>query len=243
MPNQNAESLSGAVAIGKDIVALLRDGALLVMAVLLIFWPTRVNSILVDAGFEEGSFAGLTWKAKLSETDDALVEAQATIEDLRTQNHKLSEALEGTKNAIANAEVKENITKLQRLNDQLDDSSALVQQMAKAATSANAPLVRRFQERAGTVVTWGVVYGGDPTLGSARHEVEVVARRLGLSNASVYLRQGSYRSVATTTDRLEANRLLERAKKRREDAYVVNMEKWCPDAVEKSGYQECSGKG
>lgn len=52
----NDTSLSGIVATGKDLIAMLQDGMLLVIAVLLIGWPQTINSILVEAGFEEGSF-------------------------------------------------------------------------------------------------------------------------------------------------------------------------------------------
>jgi hypothetical protein len=106
--------------------------------------------------------------------------------------------------------------------------------------SANAPLVQKIQSSMGTVVTWGVVYGGDQSLDSARHEIQTIAPKLGLTNAAIYYRQGSYRSVATTTDRLQAERLLVKAKERRGDSYIVNMSSWCPSATERAGYFECS---
>jgi hypothetical protein len=52
-------SLSELVAIGKDLVVILRDAVLLLMAVLLIGWPKTINGILIDAGFKKGSIAGL----------------------------------------------------------------------------------------------------------------------------------------------------------------------------------------
>ncbi len=72
MSNQhNNSSLSEIVATGKDLVAMLRDALQLLMAVLLIGWPQTINNILVEAGFEEGSFAGVKWKAKLTKSDSA----------------------------------------------------------------------------------------------------------------------------------------------------------------------------
>ena len=92
--------------------------------------------------------------------------------------------------------------------------------------SANAPLVQKLQTSAGTVVTWGVVFGGDTALADAKHEIKTIASKLGLTNAAIYYGQGSYRSVATTTDRLQAERLLLKAKERRKDSYIVNMSTW-----------------
>jgi hypothetical protein len=46
--NNNRSSLSGLVAIGKDLVAMLRDTMLLLLAILLMGWPQAINSILVD---------------------------------------------------------------------------------------------------------------------------------------------------------------------------------------------------
>lgn len=242
MPEQsnNPFSLSGLVATGKDFVAMLRDAVLLLLAILLIGWPQTINSILVDAGFEEGSFAGMKWKAKLTQSDDTLLRAQATIADLKDQNDKLNKALSEVKSLVGSAEVKANIAQLEQLNTQLVASSAKVQAAVETTASANAPLVQKIQTTTGTAVTWGVVYGGDQTLDAAKYEVKTIAPKLGLTSAAIYYRQGSHRSVATTADRLQAEQLLNKAKERRRDSYIVNMSSWCPNTTEKDGYFECS---
>jgi TRAP-type mannitol/chloroaromatic compound transport system substrate-binding protein len=237
--NNNRSSLSGLVAIGKDLVAMLRDTMLLLLAILLMGWPQAINSILVDAGFEEGSFAGLKWKAKLNQTDGALVKAQATIVDLKDQNDKLNKALSEVKSQIDNPEVKANITKLEQLNTQLVENATKVQASVESNISANAPLVQKIQASTGTVVTWGIVYGGDQNLNAAEYEIQTIAPKLGLTNVAIYYRQGSYRSVATTTDRLQAEQFLNKAKERRKDSYIVNMSTWCPNTTQKDGYFEC----
>ena len=91
MPEKSNNSFLSVIATtGKDLVAMLRDAMLLLIAVLLIGWPQTINNILVEAGFEEGSFAGLKWKAKLTQSDETLLKAQATIADLIEQNEKLN---------------------------------------------------------------------------------------------------------------------------------------------------------
>ena len=241
MPEHNNDSfLSRFTATGKDLVAMLRDAMLLLIAVLLIGWPQTINSILVEAGFEEGSFAGVKWKAKLTQSDDILLKAQATIADLKEQNNILNSPLSEIKPQIDSVAVQAKIAKLEQINTHLAVSSARVQEAVKATASANATLVQKAQVASGTVVTWGVVYAGDRTLDAAKYEVQTIAQKLGLTNAAIYFRQGSYRSVAASTDRLLAEQFLKKVKERRKDSYIVNMSTWCPDITEKDSYFECS---
>jgi hypothetical protein len=82
-------------------------------------------------------------------------------------------------------------------------------------------------------IEWGVVFGGDTALDAARHEIEVTAPKLEIPNASIYLREGSYRSVSVVEDRSQAEQVLSKAKTRRADSYIVNMSTWCPRTNEK----------
>src|SRR5262245_16124838 len=90
---ETSTPLSTIIKNGKDIVSFLRDGALLVLAILLVALPTTFNSILVKAGFVEGSVAGFKWQSGLAESNEALVKARATITSLQTQNDELAKAL------------------------------------------------------------------------------------------------------------------------------------------------------
>lgn len=238
--NSNRLSVSELVSTGRELVAILRDAMLLLMAVLLLAWPQTIKSVLVDAGFKKGSIAGLEWEANLTQSDETLVKAQSTIADLIDQNNKLNKALSEMKSQIGNAEVNANIAKLEQLNTQLVANTAKVQVSVAANISANAPLVQEIQTSTDKAVTWGVVYGGDQRLNAAEYEIKTTAPKFGLINAAIYYRQGSYRSVATTIDRLQASQLLNKVKGHRKDAYIVNMSAWCPNASQKDGYFECS---
>lgn len=46
------------VSVAKDLVSLFRDGAIFLLMLLFFAFPARLNTMLSDAGFEEGSFAG-----------------------------------------------------------------------------------------------------------------------------------------------------------------------------------------
>ena len=92
-PKVETTTLTRSVALGKDLVSLLRDFAIFVLALLLLVFPGQFNSILVNAGFEEGSLVGFKWKSKLVESDNALKEAQSTIAVLQASNDELVKAL------------------------------------------------------------------------------------------------------------------------------------------------------
>lgn len=230
---------SNFVAFGKDLVALLRDLALFVLVLLLLVFPTTFNSMLSNAGFEEGSFVGFKWKPKLLDSDAALKEAQALITDLKEQNEEMSKALGDAQSKLNDPALKEQLAKLEETNKRLDVASSKVENSVASTIESNASLVEKVQDAGDTSTGWGVVFGGDVTLDEARHEVETIAPKLGIPNASIYFRQGSYRSVSVVGSRPEAEQVLSRARQRRADAYIVNMSDWCPNRNDKNGYREC----
>jgi hypothetical protein len=238
-PSDRHFSLATTTATGKDLIALLRDAALLAMAVLLVIWPGTFNNILVNAGFEEGSFAGLKWKKKLSQADIELVSAQSTIADLQAQNDKLAKALADARPQSGNPDVRAQAKSLDQINQQVMAASSKVQASVASAISDNTPLVQKLESSTGAATTWGVVFSGDTKLDTAQYEVRTAGPKVGIPNAAIYYRQGSYRSVAIASDRQQAEQLLSKAKQRRGDAYIVNMATWCPNKVDKADYFEC----
>jgi hypothetical protein len=87
--------------------------------------------------------------------------------------------------------------------------------------------------------TWGLVFGGDTTLESAKLEVTKTAERMGIGQGEVFRRSGSYRSVKVFVSRADAEDALGKARAVRPSSYVVNMSTWCPTSEQKSGYFEC----
>jgi len=237
--NGGKNPVSNFVSLGKDVVALFRDFALIGIAFLLLIFPNAFNTLLVNAGFEEGSIVGFKWKSKLVESDAALKEAQATITDLRSQLDKMSQALADAQAKLNDPSLKDEISKLNEESKQLKRASSSVEASVAATIASNAPLVEKAQSITSSSTIWGVVFGGDTKLDGAKYEVEVNAPKLGISNASVYFRQGYYRSVSVVRSRSEAEQARYAAIKKRPDAYIVDMSKWCPRNVEKPGYREC----
>ncbi|MDP9121468.1 MAG: hypothetical protein M3O15_08900 [Acidobacteriota bacterium] len=167
-----ASPLSGFVGIWKDLVTLLRDLALLILAVLLLAFPETFNAILVKAGFEEGSLVGFKWKANLAESDKALKQAQVTISDLQLKNDELVKALSSLKAQANEPPVKARILKLEHENTQLKIASQSVASTVAATISANAPLLEKAFPRAGTPPTAGFCYQEDRLVdGGERYSV------------------------------------------------------------------------
>jgi hypothetical protein len=237
--DQKKNLFSTWLPLGKDSVALLRDSALFVLVLLLLFFPNTFNTILSNAGFEEGSFVGFKWKPKLLDSDKALKETQGLIAELREQNDKLSKALGDAQSKLSDPALKEQYAKLEEANKQLNIASSQVEDSVASTIASNATLVEKVQSGVDTRTTWGVVFGADTTLDDAKHEVETVAPKLGLPNASIYFRRGLYRSVSVSGSRSDAEQALSRARQRPAGGELVDMTTWCPISNEKNGYREC----
>lgn len=222
----------------KDIVSVVRDTSLLVLAFLLLAFPTTFNNLLMRAGFVEGNLVGFKWSSKLVDSDQALKDARATITDLTAQNQKLTQALAQARKAVDTVQ-KKSIDSLQQENSRLTQATQAVESATQAVISSNATMVESAHLAGEEGVRWAVVFGGDVSLQAAQDEVGAKARRLGISNSAIYLRKGTYRAVAVAQSRDEAMGLLGKGRVHRRDAYLVNLQRWCPDAVQKTDYVLC----
>lgn len=145
--NEESKTIeSGAAAVvslGKNVVALLRDLALFTLGVLLLLFPGHFNSMLVNAGFEEGSLVGFKWKSKLVESNEALQKAQETISDLQGKNDELVAALADAKKQSSDVVLGKRIDKLQVDNRQLKSATQQVQATVSETIESNIPLVQK----------------------------------------------------------------------------------------------------
>ena len=230
--------VTAAIEIAKNLFALFRDVALAVLAVLLLVFPATFNDRLTRAGFEEGSFAGLKWKAKLVESDTGLKEALVQINVLSDQMKLTSDKLKEAEAKLNDPKFNAEVAKLEQDTRSVSSAAERVTANVSNIISSNAPLVERAQSSDDG--KWGVVYGGDTKLDRAKYEVETIASKLKLPNATILMdKNGSYRSVAIVDSNEEARQVLVKAKQRRNDAYIVQLTNWCPNRVQKDGYQLC----
>lgn len=227
------------ISSAKDMMALLRDLLLFIIALLLLFFPGVFNNILIRAGFEEGEIVGLKWKKSYAQNDQALKEARVVINDLRDQLTITNKSLDSLKAQMTDPKLLSTVENLQARNNEIGSTSGKRLASVSKVIEMSAPLVENAQRSVAPESDWGVVYAGDANLQGAAYEVTTIAKKFNLPGAAIYFRQGSYRSVAVTDSRQEAEEILTRAKKRRGDAYIVSMSGWCPNAEEKEGYLKC----
>ncbi len=131
------------ISLGKDLVALLRDAALFLLTALLILFPAQFNTILVNAGFEEGSLVGFKWKNKLVETNSALEDAQKTITSLQGKNDELVKALAEANSKLQDPALMQRLTQLGSENKTLKEATRQVQTNVSQTIASNIPLVEK----------------------------------------------------------------------------------------------------
>ncbi len=232
------ERLDLLLARGKDLVALLRDAALLGLAILLLLFPQNFNEVLTSAGFEEGSIVGFKWKAKLLQSDDALKSAQATIANLQEQLKKTTEVLNATKSVVNDPSVKQKIVGLAQDNSRVVNASSQAQADVRSTIASNATYVEKAQSSMTSSGGWAVVFGSDVSLAAARDEI-VKAGKLGIPDAGIYFRNGYYASIVITENRSAATDYLAIAKSFRPDAYISSIATWCRNMQQREGFIEC----
>lgn len=137
--------IATAISIGKDFISLLRDGALFLLAILLVAFPVQFNSILVDAGFKEGSLAGFKWESSLLDSNQALEEAQAKISELQRENNEQVKALAEARASLTDSALKQRITKFEKDNIALKEQTVEVQNSVSQTINRNVTLVQKTQ--------------------------------------------------------------------------------------------------
>ncbi len=168
-------------AVAKDFVALLRDGALLLLAVLLVAFPARFNSILVDAGFKEGTIAGFKWQSTLVESNNALKEAQRTISQLQGKNDELLKTLSEANSKWTDPKLVQRVAQLEQENTTLKTATQGVQARVTDSIESSAPLLEKAVASAGKTVELPA-HRADVTVGLQTLGVDD-AERLALNDA------------------------------------------------------------
>lgn len=241
MPDQQDQSKGNIerwLSVGKDLFALLRDGSLFFLALLLLFFPKFLNDVLTNAGFEEGSIVGFKWKASLVETNEALTTANSTIETLQAQLKKANDALAAATAAVPSGELRSKLESVEKSGRKVAESTANASELVRSTISQNAPLVERAQIATSGAGAQAVVMGSDRTLEAAQDEVRR-ATKAGITNVSVYFRNDYFATLSVVDSRERAVEYLQIARQFRPDAYVTRLSSWCFSPTARDGYTEC----
>jgi hypothetical protein len=241
-PEPSTTNLQARVTVAKDITATARDAALLLLGVLLIVFPSTFNGILVSAGFEEGSIAGMKWKSKLQSADQALKVTTSKIAELQAQLMSNQKLLKKAQPGITDPDLAAAVAEVVAGNNAVDKSASAVQISSAGVINKNAAYVAKATNALNLGSEgFAVVFGTDTNLESARYEVDVVAKKLGIPDAKIFYRNDGFVSASVAPSIEQANATLVLARKRRPDSYVVSIKTWCPSQKAEERMIRCIG--
>lgn len=206
----------------------------LIIVLLFLLSPAAFNKILTDAGFEEGSVVGFKWKNKLIESDQILKDLKQQNKDLIEQNQNLLSFI-SKKESILPKESVNSLNTLTQNNQILIDRNNKLGAKADVVISDNSSLLINSR-----IKNLGVVFSADTELPLALYEVTTIAKKFNIPNSKIYYRNNSYRSVSIVNNTEEANEVLYKARQKRPDAYIVDLNTWCKNPIEQDNYIKCS---
>jgi hypothetical protein len=245
MGEERVRSAASRTAAQRERLALLRDYSTLtrdlLIAGLILFCVVRpdiLRSWLGALGVSKATLFGLELnpgneKALASTIDTLKQQRDAAIFERNSMAKKAEEALR-------------EVERLKGADPAVTDAIASIQASTRAASAAPSPkaalnqslLVESARRAIDGGGRWAVVYGGDTSLEAARVDMGW-GQRNGLEGRTVVNRQGIFRSIVLADSPEAAEALLETARRRRPDAYVVNMQTWCPRTEQRAGFMQC----
>lgn len=248
--SQNEQGVRGPawIATGKDVLALSRDGVLVLLFLMLLVMPGVIGDRLSRAGFEEGSLMGFKWKNKAQDYGAEVIRLKQGLEAANRQVILQSVQLRNTSAELArlratasSPQQAADLDRLGKANQRVAQESIATSTRLSDQLRASQPVVLDARETLGAATPWAVVMGADPTLAEAQVESRRAVLR-GLPNVGIYLRQGYFRTVALAPTKAAADKLLPNARVRTRDAYVVRFDRWCAKREAVEGYSRCLGQ-
>ena len=218
----------------REATGLARDILIALLVIVIIVRPAVLKSWLTALGVSKATIFGLEL------TPGSEKELAATIDGLKQQR----DAAVFERNSMAQ-KAEEALREVERLKGgdpavsrELSTIRAAIAVPPAGSGSGRSSWVESARQAIDSGGRWAVVYGGDISLAEAQGEMGWASRN-GLNGAVIFNRQGSFRSVVLADSPEAADGLLATVRKRRADAYVVNMQTWCPKAEQRDGFQQC----
>lgn len=88
---------------------------------------------------------------------------------------------------------------------------------------------------------WVIVFTGDTKLDQSKFELDNL-KKAGIVNPTIYFRENSYRTISQTFSKKQdaVDYLNSFREKVRNDAYIVDLDKWCTNEKFNGEYYECN---
>ncbi len=241
MPEPTKTSFQARVTVAKDITATVRDAAFLLLGLLLIAFPSKLNGILVSAGFEEGSIAGMKWKSKLQSSDEALKVATSKIVELQRQLASNQRILKIAQPGIDDPKLAAKVEEVVDGNSAVKKSASAVERSSARVINDNAAYVAKATSALNLGSEgFAIVFGTDTTPELAQYEIDLAARKYGIHDGKIFYRNGGYVSASVAPSLEQANATLLLAKQKRQDSYIVSIKTWCPSQKVQEGITRCN---
>lgn len=231
------EGQGGAISLLKDVADLLKRYGILIIIIVIIFWPKVLVTWFKSSGLKKLVILGAEFTPEemksVHNINNDLNDTSQLISNLKTQVNELN----GLKNEIIDPKLKQRFEQqLLILTSTLEGTKIQIKQ----ASNQIAPLINKVEAyEKDTEDKWGVVFGGDTTLDAAEHEINI-AKNKGFKNPKIYLRKKFYRSIIPFESKEEANLHLEEIRTNiRDSAYIVNLTRWCRSSKKENGYYKC----
>ena|ERR1700737_3410881 len=242
--------------IAKSAFDLSKQVLIAVVLLFLVFYPAAIGGALDKMGITEGDIWGLKWKKEFKRTDDALQQSQADQDRLSAQLKLANETIQKQAQIIVSLQSKPTAgapesdprvgAVVKAANDLIGQNQSTINatrqnsQAIQQTIVSNTQLVARAQEGDSTPAQWVILTGSDPSEAAAMDEVKR-AKDAGFDAVKMIHSRGVYRSGIVYRDRQIAAAALDSVRsKTRQDAYIVSMEKFCPNGREvRPDFIEC----
>lgn len=239
----------------KALLDLARQFLLAAVVLVVVIYPAGIGSWITATGVPKANFFGVGWETKFVKTDEDLQQSQADKLQLADQLKLANASLEKQKEVIVAlqsdpaarplpndqvAKVLDASAKLVAQNQTVIKEAQANTQAAQQTIVANSKLVATAQQNDTVPPSpWAILAGSDPTETAARDEVRR-AKNAGFANVKLIHNRGVYRTALIYPDRQTAAAALPNAKANlRQDAYVVSMDKFCPNRQDTQDLIEC----
>lgn len=108
----------------KDFLSLLKDGLLLILFLLLIFFPSYFNRMLERAGFTEGSLMGFSWKQKAIESKAVADSSHQIAVNAGIQMEQMQERLDSISKKLVTLSATTNSPAISNITETINASKA-----------------------------------------------------------------------------------------------------------------------
>lgn len=244
-PAPEAGTAQTRIGAARDWGRLVRDILIAALVVFCIFNPPVVRGWLGELGVSQVSLFGIELtprhEGEIAAAVDTLTQERDVARFERSVlvrvNQRAIDDFERTKAQMT----PEQVAAVERVIGNIRLETA-ADPMGRAPTpEIQQRLITGARREAPATASWGIVFGGDATRALIVEELGRV-RGTVLGNAQIVQRHNSYRSILQADSLTSAEQLLAIARQFNANAYVVNLDSWCPGRAPGEGYLVC-GRG